>query len=166
MPCSYNQVCYTVFTAAILPRQPENDLSYLQHSDACHLWMLALMDCAAEGRVSLLEAHLRANPRHGRWEICECCEGRGTRDNPAFSNGITSSEWQDEWDADEREDYLNGRYDVACSDCGGSGKVLVPIKGVLPWAVLRSIAEERREATGRAEAARDQAAEMLHMGYC
>lgn len=28
-----------------------------------------------------------------QWAICECCEGEGRVENPAFSNGITSSEW-------------------------------------------------------------------------
>ncbi len=59
----------------------------------------------------------------GRWAICPNCNGNGQHDHPAFSNGITSSEWA-EWDDDDREHYMNGRYDVQCQDCEGSGKVL------------------------------------------
>jgi hypothetical protein len=57
-----------------------------------------------------------------RWIICHRCEGEGTVDHPAFSNGITSSEWA-EWDDDERQDYMRGVYDVPCPECRGAGKV-------------------------------------------
>jgi excinuclease UvrABC ATPase subunit len=69
--------------------------------------------------------------RHGRvhqlpsvWTICHRCDGNGTHDHPAFSNGITSSEWEQDWDEEEREHYLRGAYDVQCEKCHGSGKVL------------------------------------------
>jgi len=51
-------------------------------------------------------------------EVCSRCRGEGKHDHPAFSNGITSSEWA-EWDADEREDYRRGVYDVPCENCRG-----------------------------------------------
>ncbi len=60
------------------------------------------------------------------WAICERCDGDGQHDHPAFSNGITASEWADDWDEESRETYLRGGYDVPCDDCGGSGKVRVP----------------------------------------
>jgi hypothetical protein len=60
-----------------------------------------------------------------RYEVCERCEGSGKHDHPAFSNGITSSEWA-EWDYDERESYLRGRYDVTCEECKGQRVVLHP----------------------------------------
>jgi DnaJ-class molecular chaperone len=59
-----------------------------------------------------------------KWEICYRCNGDGHHDHPAFSNGITSSEWA-EWDDDDRENYLSGRYDVRCEECKGEGKILV-----------------------------------------
>jgi hypothetical protein len=59
-----------------------------------------------------------------RWAICDHCEGNGKCDNPAFSNGITSSEWEDDWDDYSREMYFSGAYDVSCHICHGSGKVL------------------------------------------
>ncbi len=60
-----------------------------------------------------------------KWELCERCDGDGSVDHPAFSNGITSSEWE-EWDDDDRDNYMSGRYDVICPCCKGDGKVLVP----------------------------------------
>ena len=58
------------------------------------------------------------------WQICEDCRGEGTRGNPAFDG--TSTEWWLEGDpsGEDLEEYLHGtRYDVACEECGGHGKV-------------------------------------------
>lgn len=101
-----------------------------------------------------------------RWAICAQCDGHGTRDNPAFSNGITSSEWS-EWDPDERETYFSGAYDVPCGDCSGSGKVVLPIVSALPFSERRRLVEARREAHWRAQAAaaRERAARLADMGY-
>lgn len=91
---------------------------------------------------------------HGqyRWAICDRCQGSGAVDNPAFSNGITSSEWA-EWDPEDRQDYLAGRYDVPCSGCHGSGKVVVPIVAALPYGDRRLLVEARRERRWRDQAA-------------
>lgn len=59
-----------------------------------------------------------------KWEICPRCDGDGTHDHPAFSNGITSDEWA-EWGDEDRETYMCGGYDVHCEECKGSGTVLV-----------------------------------------
>ncbi len=99
-----------------------------------------------------------------RWAICERCEGNGSHDHPAFSNGISSDEWA-EWDADERESYMHGRYDVPCSECGGAGKVQEPLPGHLSFGELRLIAEERRRTHARAEIDREARAEQRHCGY-
>ena len=59
--------------------------------------------------------------------ICPRCDGYGHHDHPAFSNGITASEWNsDDWDDDSRADYLRGRFDVRCDECGGNNVVDVP----------------------------------------
>ena len=56
-----------------------------------------------------------------RWEICDICQGSGTRDHPAFANGV---DFSDDDDGEFREAYFAGRYDVPC-ECE-NGKVLVP----------------------------------------
>ena len=103
-------------------------------------------------------------PGKFHWAICDCCEGSGSSDHPAFSNGITSSEWQ-EWDEDEREGYLRGRYDVPCAECGGSGKVQIPIISALSFAEKRALVEARRREEMLAEMAAERRAEMRHCGY-
>ena len=61
-----------------------------------------------------------------KYEVCPRCQGRGTHDHPAFSNGITSDEWNSpDWDDDSREAYVRGAYDVACTQCQGERVVLV-----------------------------------------
>lgn len=72
-----------------------------------------------------------------KWEICECCNGNGRMENPAFSDGISGEEWANEWEQDEREAYLSGAYDVRCDECEGTGKVKAP--------VLSSLNSEDRE---------------------
>lgn len=61
-----------------------------------------------------------------KWEICGGCEGHGktSRHVECDGGGFTSSEWAEQ-DEDFREDYLAGRYDRACDECGGAGKVKV-----------------------------------------
>ena len=52
-----------------------------------------------------------------KYEVCDRCLGHGVHDHPAF-NGITMSEWE-EWDYDDRENYMNGAYSVTCTECEG-----------------------------------------------
>jgi RecJ-like exonuclease len=89
-----------------------------------------------------------------RWEICTRCEGEGTHTNPNIDgNGITASEWE-EWDDDERDGYMSGRYDVACDECNGSGKIhVVDLERCTPE--VRAIVEstDQAEHEQRAEAA-------------
>ncbi len=61
-----------------------------------------------------------------RWEVCPSCDGRGTtcRHVECDGGGFTSSEWAEQ-DADFREDYLAGRYDRACDECGGRTTVKI-----------------------------------------
>jgi hypothetical protein len=54
------------------------------------------------------------------WEICGGCRGAGMRVHPALS--VWTSDDRAE-DPDGFEDMLEGRYDVSCDECGGSGKV-------------------------------------------
>jgi RecJ-like exonuclease len=61
---------------------------------------------------------------HAKTEVCPRCDGKGKHDNPAFSNGITSEEWDRDWDEESREGYRNGLYDVTCEKCQGRRVVL------------------------------------------
>lgn len=80
-----------------------------------------------------------------KWIICSCCEGNGTVDHPAFSNGFTSSEWSD-MHPDERDAYMAGAYDERCEACQGLGRVQVPNVAVMTFAEKRELVIERREA--------------------
>lgn len=56
-----------------------------------------------------------------RWAICGECTGEGK--SSAHLGAISSEQWQEEWDYEEREAYLAGQYDRICAECKGSGKV-------------------------------------------
>lgn len=58
-------------------------------------------------------------------DVCGRCDGAGTHDNPAFSNGFTSDEMYEMGD-DFCEGYVSGVYDVQCETCKGRTTVLVP----------------------------------------
>lgn len=60
----------------------------------------------------------------GKFELCPRCEGAGKHDHPAFENGLTQSDFEE--DPDFREEYLAGRYDVPCEECHGQRVVVVP----------------------------------------
>lgn len=99
--------------------------------------------------------------RYFRWAICGCCNGSGTVDHPAFSNGITSSEWADmagDWDAEgetnAQDRYLAGAYDVPCDACGGSGKVREPNFRAMPRDERRAYVQHLRDEREEAECAR------------
>ena len=55
--------------------------------------------------------------------VCDRCRGEGVHDHPAFSNGLTSEDFEDE---DFREGYFSGRYDVVCECCKGANVITVP----------------------------------------
>lgn len=86
-----------------------------------------------------------------RWAICGRCDGSGTHDHPAFENGITSDEMLEHGE-EFCEDYMRGAYDVRCTECDGSGKVLE--------GDLERLSEAEREAyEQQLEADADYAAE-------
>jgi RecJ-like exonuclease len=93
-----------------------------------------------------------------KWVICKCCEGNGTVDNPAFSNGFTSSEWK-EMHEDEQAAYMAGEYNVACTACNGSGKVQVPDVAAMTFAEKRNLVIQRRESREEARISRQLDAE-------
>lgn len=85
-------------------------------------------------------------------EVCPRCEGEGQHDHPAFDNGITGEEWSS-WDSEEREDYMQGAYDVTCEQCEGLRVVLVPDEDDPNFPAYARHCEEvaRYEAECRAE---------------
>ncbi|ABO60619.1 hypothetical protein LA345_39030 (plasmid) [Burkholderia vietnamiensis] len=93
-----------------------------------------------------------------KWEICCRCKGEGKHDHPAFSNGITSSEWAD-WPQDERDTYFAGGYDVRCDDCNGTGKVQVVDEEAMTAEQRREWGAGEEERREDAETARYLAAE-------
>lgn len=78
------------------------------------------------------------------WVICHICEGHGSVDNPAFSDGFTSSELSD-MEPEERRRIVNGDYDVSCATCKGSGKLKVPNVREMSFGEKRELVERRRE---------------------
>lgn len=93
-----------------------------------------------------------------RWAICDNCEGSGKTGHPAFSNGITSSEWAD-MDQDGRDSYMRGDYDVQCDCCKGSGKVKLPEVSRMSWPLKRELVRQRQHNRIMAQLAREEAAE-------
>ena len=52
--------------------------------------------------------------------VCGRCSGKGSHVNPNIDgHGISSEEWERDWDDDSREMYLSGGYDVCCEECHG-----------------------------------------------
>lgn len=75
--------------------------------------------------ITVIDENTDASVSHALpavWEICYNCDGNGTVDHPAFSNGISQEDFDE--DPEFREDYFAGRYDVRCPHCKGSGKML------------------------------------------
>lgn len=91
--------------------------------------------------------------RKMKWVICNCCEGNGTVENPAFANGFTSSEWNDMHE-DEQAAYMARAYDVPCTECKREGKVQVPDVARMTFAEKRQLVIERREKREEAESNR------------
>ncbi|MGF6996888.1 hypothetical protein [Paraburkholderia sp. GAS32] len=97
--------------------------------------------------------------RKFKWEICSCCRGSGVVDHPAFSNGITSSEWAD-MSLDEQGNYMRGDYDVQCDPCKGSGKVKVADVSLMTFGEKRVMARHRQVLRVESELSRQFAAEV------
>jgi hypothetical protein len=58
------------------------------------------------------------------WEVCPTCDGRGSHVNPSIdAHGLTAEDF--DADPDFAQDYLSGKYDVACAECGGERVVPV-----------------------------------------
>jgi len=91
-----------------------------------------------------------------KFEVCPRCHGNGTHDHPAFANGFTADEWNNDWDYEEQEQYINGFYDVLCEKCKGERVVAVVNEVKADPEMVRAYHETLRE---RAEWAEEEAAE-------
>lgn len=81
------------------------------------------------------------------WAICPCCDGEGK--SSAHLGSFTMSEFDEQFDLEEQENYFNGDYDKTCAECKGSGKVLEPIWEILTKEqqdTLMGIEEDKRTA--------------------
>ncbi len=80
-----------------------------------------------------------------KYEVCDRCRGEGKHTNPAIDgNGITASEWA-EWDYEDRENYMNGVYDVSCEECCGNRVILVPDEDNCPADLLEKYYKNMRD---------------------
>ena len=80
-----------------------------------------------------------------KWEVCSTCNGQGSHVNPSIdAHGITAEEWGD-WDDEERDGYLTGRYDVPCFECKGRTTTLVVDEGACHSEEMEKALEEWKE---------------------
>jgi len=84
-------------------------------------------------------------PAH--WVICGICRGEGHHARHIDGNGLTQAD-MDELGDEFMEDYMAGRFDQVCSECGGTGKVLEPDVDRCTTEQLRAVDQdaERRYA--------------------
>lgn len=83
--------------------------------------------------------------------VCDRCNGTGVHDNQAFSNGISSEDFNE--DPDFREQYMRGDYDVPCTECDGNRVVSAPDRERLNAEQLTALESHYR---GLAEAAAER----------
>lgn len=85
-------------------------------------------------------------------ELCGRCDGRGVHDHPAFGNGLTAADFDE--DPDFRSDYLSGAYDVPCGECGGRRVVeVVDVDRLAPDVRAAFDADQEERAQWHAEEA-------------
>lgn len=88
------------------------------------------------------------------YEVCSCCEGRGTTTNPSMDcNGLDTSNMEDE----EVQAYFAGAYDIVCPNCDGKRVELAIARDQTPEEDLDLYNSYRQDAY---EAEQTYAAEM------
>lgn len=57
----------------------------------------------------------------GTAAVCSKCDGTGTHVNEAIDgNGISTEDWERDWDDESKAAYFDGAYDVTCTECNGA----------------------------------------------
>jgi hypothetical protein len=80
-----------------------------------------------------------------RFEVCPTCDGHGVHVNPGIDcNGLTARDFEE--DPDFQDEYLSGRYDVACYGCGGRRVVPVPNESLCDPNVIKKIKQTQEES--------------------
>ena len=59
-----------------------------------------------------------------KFAICDECDGHGKHVNPSIDAGGLAQWDMSDWDDYDREMYFGGGYDITCTECEGSGKVI------------------------------------------
>lgn len=100
-------------TCGVLMGQPDQPGTVNCGGDCCK--------CMADsGDQDCIEALARAIARTP-WMICPTCHGNGS--HSLRFGAISMEDFERDWDPDEREDYMAGRYDETCGTCRGTGKI-------------------------------------------
>jgi hypothetical protein len=81
-------------------------------------------------------------PAH--YEVCSRCGGHGAHSNPSIDSNGLSQEMIDD-DPDFREEYMNGAYDVKCTECKGLRVVPVVDVSQCTYAQKRALVRKRQD---------------------
>jgi hypothetical protein len=92
-----------------------------------------------------------------KWVICGRCNGHGHYNDHVY----TGDEFEEAFPTDEdKDDYVNGRYDRTCESCDGSGKVKAVRTDLLTAEQLEAYEDAVEDE------AVDRAAMAAEMRYC
>jgi RecJ-like exonuclease len=98
-----------------------------------------------------------------RYEVCPRCGGDGKHSNPAIDGNGFSDEIRAD-DPEFFEEYLEGRYDVLCTECGGKRVVPVVLISACTYAQKRALVRKRLEYRAEAEYRAEVRAERRALG--
>lgn len=95
------------------------------------------------------------------WHICDNCHGDGK--SSAYLGSFTMEQMNE--DPDFADEYMNGGYDKTCTNCGGSGKVLIVDREAKMTAEqTAALADIDTNEQAKADLRRDEASERHMMG--
>lgn len=107
------------------------------------------------------EKEMMLMPAH--YDVCGRCEGTGKHSNPALdSNGFSDEIRAD--DPEFYEDYMDGKYDITCTECHGKRVVPVVDVSACTYAQKRALVMKRQYDIAEAEYRAEVGAERRAMG--